>query len=162
LFKAASKERSKTKDITTYRDLMSDRLRNYTCADTKLQTSKPTRTDNIRVQNKDYVVDTMLDMKAAKIWAVHDFITAEECKILRDHGAKHLTRATVAGEDGLGTISENRKAQQASYNPKEGGPLWNLYERVFEFTNKQTKYNLAYPGQEGFTIIQYNVDDQYT
>lgn len=142
---------------------MSERLRNYTCADPKMETSKPASTNKIRVQNRDLTVDTMLDMKAAKIWVVHDFITADECKLLRDHGSKHLTRATVAGEDGLGTISENRKAQQASYNVKgDEDPLWSLYERVFEFTNKQTKYNLKYPGQEGFTIIQYNVDDQYT
>lgn len=36
-----------------------------------------------------------------------------------------------------------------------------LYNRIFEFTNKHTDYGLELPGQEGFTIIQYNPDDEY-
>ena len=37
----------------------------------------------------------------------------------------------------------------------------NLYNRIFEFTNKHTGYGLELPGQEGFTIIQYNKEDEY-
>ncbi|CAE7566213.1 P4ha1 [Symbiodinium microadriaticum] len=128
-----------------------------------MESSAPVRTETVRIQNKDLTVNVMLDMKAAKIWTVEDFITDEECKILQAHGKPRLARATVAGEDGLGTVSQSRKAQQASYNPSgQSDPLWKLYERVFEFTKKKANYNLDYPGQEGFTIIQYNVDDQYT
>lgn len=79
----------------------------------------------MQVQNKPYQVDVMFEMEAANIWTVPDFITPDECKVLREHGKKHLTRATVAGEDGLGTISDARKANQASYNPRgPEDPLW--------------------------------------
>lgn len=37
----------------------------------------------------------------------------------------------------------------------------NLYNRIFEFTNKHTGYGMELPGQEGFTIIQYNKEDEY-
>jgi len=37
-----------------------------------------------------------------------------------------------------------------------------LYQRVLELTNHHTGMNLKPPGQEDFTIIQYNKEDQYT
>lgn len=37
-----------------------------------------------------------------------------------------------------------------------------LYERVLGFVNGRTNFDLKAEGQEGFTIIQYNVDDEYT
>ena len=104
---------------------MSDKLRNYTCADPTLESSTPLRTETMRIQNKDYTVNILLDMNAAKIWSVEGFISEEECRILHDHGLPRLRRATVAGEDGLATISQSRKAQQASYIPTgKGDPLW--------------------------------------
>jgi hypothetical protein len=36
-----------------------------------------------------------------------------------------------------------------------------LYNRIFSFANTHTDYHLELPGQEGFTIIQYNQDDEY-
>lgn len=38
----------------------------------------------------------------------------------------------------------------------------NLYQRVFQFTNDHTGFDLDTPGQEDFTVIQYNVSDEYT
>ena len=40
-----------------------------------------------------------------------------------------LARATVAGEDGTSIVSENRKAQQASYEWTNGtsDPLWYVF-----------------------------------
>lgn len=37
-----------------------------------------------------------------------------------------------------------------------------LFQRVLEITNHHTGMTLEPPGQEDFTIIQYNPDDQYT
>jgi hypothetical protein len=37
-----------------------------------------------------------------------------------------------------------------------------LFQRVLEMTNQHTGFNLEPPGQEDFTIIQYNPADQYT
>mmetsp|Transcript_18122 Transcript_18122/g.18873 ORF Transcript_18122/g.18873 Transcript_18122/m.18873 type:complete len:432 (+) Transcript_18122:44-1339(+) len=163
LYRSTYKERKKNIDIAQYRDLMSARLRNYTCADPTMNTTTPISSKTVNIMNKQYHMDTYLDMDSAKIWSVSNFITPDECSILMNYGVKHLRRATVAGEDGLGTISIHRRAQQASYTIKgESDPLANLYNRVFAHINTQTRYNLKTPGQEGFTIIQYNVDDEYT
>lgn len=80
-----------------------------------------------------------------------------------DHGKPRLQRATVAGEGGEAQVSTHRQAQQAGYDVRgEEDPLWDLYSRVFNFTNKYNPtYNLELDGQEGFTIIQYNPNDQY-
>jgi hypothetical protein len=37
-----------------------------------------------------------------------------------------------------------------------------LYARVLALTNAHTGFDLRQEGQEHFTIIQYNVADQYT
>ena len=37
-----------------------------------------------------------------------------------------------------------------------------VYQRTLEMANHHTGYRLDMPGQESFTIIQYNPDDQYT
>jgi hypothetical protein len=69
----------------------------------------------------------LLDMPESKVWYVEDFITDEECEVLKLHGRPLLTRATVAAEDGTSVVSENRKANQASYNLHEQNPrdpLW--------------------------------------
>lgn len=103
---------------------MSARLRNYTCADPTMNTTTPISSKTVNIMNKQYHMDTYLDMDSAKIWSVSNFITPDECSILMNYGVKHLRRATVAGEDGLGTISIHRRAQQASYTIKgESDPL---------------------------------------
>lgn len=132
LYRATAKERKKNIDITQYRDLMSARLRNYTCADPTMNTSTPLSTQEVTIQNKKYQMNTFFDSDSAKIWNVEEFITPEECSVLMTHGAKHLRRATVAGEDGLGTISIHRRAQQASYTVRdEKDPLWLVYPSCF-------------------------------
>lgn len=95
----------------------------------------------------------------------HDFITDEECQKFFDEGKGKLRRATVAGPDGGSVISEHRKAQQAHYSMPiddwEGDVLWPLYKRAITFANKYGKLNVERPGQEDFTIIQYNPTDEY-
>jgi len=80
--------------LTKYRDVMSNRLRNYTCADPNMETTAPTHTKEVTVQGKTYNVNYMLDLKSAKIWVVEDFITPEECEVFEKHGRPLLHRAT--------------------------------------------------------------------
>lgn len=150
--------------ISKYRDMISNRLRNYTCADLTLNTSTPISTANHYIGGKLYTVDTLFETDHGKIWAVHDFVTDGDCERFRTYGEPRLQRATVAGEDGTSTVSPNRKAQQAGYelNNSPNDPLWDLYHRTLHLTNKLTGFRLQPGGQEGFTIIQYNKDDEYT
>lgn len=148
-----------------YRDLMSYRLRNYTCADETLNTTTPYFTNNIHIEGKDYKAEGLLDTPAAKIWVVRDFITPNECDILLKFAEGNLTRATVGDDENKGgvTYSEHRRAQQAHYTvPNGDDPLWPLMRRVFSMTNQHANMNLSPNGQAGFTVIQYNVNDEYT
>ena len=170
------RETSRAEKAIGRSNLLSDKLRNYTCEDPRMETTKPINTYWFEVpvagrksstgQNhkRRIRMDNMFDNKHAKIWVANNFITDEECDHLIHHGAPRLNRATVAGEDGTSVVSESRKAQQANYAIKDWrtDPLYPLYERVFAATNHHTGYNLSMEGQEDFTIIQYNVADQYT
>lgn len=107
------------------RDLMSDRLRNYTCQDVNMDTSSPISSASETVFGKSVVVDTMLHMNEAKIWVVHDFVSDSECDILMNYATGKLVRATVSGEGGKAVESASRRAQQAGYEisgPTD--PLW--------------------------------------
>eukprot|EP00595_Chromulina_sp_UTEXLB2642_P002078 CAMPEP_0196764406 /NCGR_PEP_ID=MMETSP1095-20130614/6047_1 /TAXON_ID=96789 ORGANISM="Chromulina nebulosa, Strain UTEXLB2642" /NCGR_SAMPLE_ID=MMETSP1095 /ASSEMBLY_ACC=CAM_ASM_000446 /LENGTH=318 /DNA_ID=CAMNT_0042119883 /DNA_START=417 /DNA_END=1373 /DNA_ORIENTATION=+ len=149
-----------------YRDLLSSRLRNYTCEDDSMNTSTPISSYNIRLHDKSVKVEVLQDLPSAKIWYVDNFISEDECNVLVNHGRPLLVRATVAGEAGESVVSESRKAQQAGYSShhrhKEKDPLWPLFTRILQLTNAHTDYNLQPDGQEDFTIIQYNPSDQYT
>lgn len=141
------------------------RLRNYTCLDDNREAPKPISTYQTNLMGKPYDVNVILNMDAAKVWYVDNFITEEECDMFLRHGKPLLRRATVAAEDGTSIVSENRKAQQASYdlhwkNPGRD-PLWNLSQRILQIANNHAGYNLTSEGQEGYTIIQYNIGDQY-
>ena len=147
-----------------YRNRISDRLRNYTCADSDLKTTPPIKSATMRAEGKTYNMDVLFDTSHAKIWVMNDFITDQECSILERHGRPLLRRATVAAEDGSSILSNSRQAQQATYESHHhdhNDPLRALYQRVLSVTNQYTNYNITAEGQEGYTIIQYNVNDQY-
>eukprot|EP01038_Epipyxis_sp_PR26KG_P006718 gene6718-9211_t len=150
--------------MSKYRDLMSSRLRNYTCIDENMNTTTPIASTDVELEESGvYTLDSFLDTPHAKIWKVDDFVTDEECDILMKHGKPRLERATVAAEDGTSVVSEHRKAQQASYTMNgENDLLWPLYNRAMGMVNMHTHMSLTPQGQEEFTIIQYNPDDQYT
>lgn len=102
--------------LEEFRDRMSTRLRNYTCADPEMKTTDPVRTTDYRFLGKTYKVDMYLDTPAAKIWSVRDFVTESECERLIETARPNLMKATVSDDsDGTSTFSENRKAQQAGY-----------------------------------------------
>jgi hypothetical protein len=114
--------------VKKYRDAISLKLRNYTCADPLMDTTQPVDQYDFPFQGKTYKVNVMLDLSHSKIWAVENFVSDDECKIFMDYGRPRLRRATVAAEDGTSIVSENRKAQQASYNLHQKDfdkdPLW--------------------------------------
>ena len=152
-----------------YSSLMSGRLRNYTCIDESMQTTTPIYTYNTTLQHRgvdrDYEVNVLLDKNNSKIWTVDNFVSKEECDVLVEHGTPKLQRATVAAADGSSVVSESRKANQAGYKfsgPLSDDPLGELYQRLLNMTNLHAGLQLQRGGQEEFTIIQYNIDDQYT
>ena len=149
-----------------YRELMSERLRNYTCADPHLESTEPLETFPFVFDGKQYHVEVLFDLPRAKIWHIKDFITEEECHKFKEHSVGNLFRATVASPDGRSVVSEHRRAQQAHYSLPEENPeedfLWPLYNRATTFMNRYGKTHVEHPGQEGFTIIQYNPSDEYT
>ena len=156
-----------TTQMKKYRDLVSSRLRNYTCADDTMESSEPIDLIKVDLGDQKYDMDVYFNTPGAKIWVVHDFITDEECDILERTGRPILRRATVAAEDGSSIVSNNRKANQASYNIHHSSrgwqdPLYPLYDRAMSMVNMYAGYELEMDGQEDFTIIQYDVDDQYT
>lgn len=152
-------------ELEKYRDRISHQLRNYTCADDTMNSSLPTKTSTIVIAGREYTINTLFDTSHAKIWSVHNFVDDEECEQFKRVSGPKLRRATVAAEDGTSTVSENRKAQQAGYDQMQHSlddPLWGLYHRVLHLTNHYTGMRLQPEGQEDFTVIQYNIDDQYT
>ena len=154
----------KKNEVVKYRDLMANRLRNYTCADDTMVTSEAIYNKTIYFGAKKYLLEVLFDSPAAKIWVIDNFISEEECQILHEHGKTRLQRATVSGPDGKSLVSESRKAQQASYNlhdPTNGDPLLPLKSKVLSITNEHSGYKLQGDGQEDFTIIQYNKADEY-
>jgi hypothetical protein len=152
--------------LVKYRNLISNRLRNYTCADPTMNTSTPIESFRHYHSGRAYNVGLLLNMSHAKIWTIKDFITESECKKFKEHADGKLKRATIAADDGSSIVSIHRKASQAHYSMPIDNPehdfLWPLYNRATTFANKFGKLNIQHPGQEDFTIIQYNPTDEYT
>jgi hypothetical protein len=110
-------------------DGMSARLRNYSCADPSLETSLALSSSYAHFHDKHLQVDTLMHTSHSGIWTIHDFISPQECEVLKSQVASRLQRAVTLG----GVTSESRRAQQAGYllGSEEGGdPLWDLYRRV--------------------------------
>jgi len=147
---------------------LSGRLRNYTCNDESIQTSTPIYTYNTTLQyrgvDREYEVNVLLDKTRSKIWTVNNFVSKEECDLFIEHGTPKLERAAVTAEDGFSVVSESRKANQANYEflgSPSNDPLGELYQRVLNMTNTHTGFRLERAGQNGFNIIQYDINDQY-
>lgn len=147
-----------------YTNRMAARLRNYTCADPNMQTSKPKNVHNMFVNGKNYEVNDMFENDHAKIFTIDNFLTQNECDILMKHGKGRLQRATVAAEDGTSILSNHRRANQATYETHRvaSDPLHALYSRILTTANTKSGLNMGPEGQEGFTIIQYDPTDEYT
>lgn len=155
--------------LSKYRDALAFRLRNYTCADPKIGTSLPVSSydyeyTTLTGKPMQFEVKVFLDTERAKVWVVENFASELECDTLEAVGRPLLRRATVAAEDGTSIVSEHRKAQQAGYDLHQrhaDDPLADLQQRILALTNFHANYSLTSAGQEGFTVIQYNPDDEY-
>lgn len=160
-----NKIKQRKEKLIEYRDKMSRKLRNYTCEDPMMETTKPVRSYEYKFLGKNYNIEVLLDMPRSKIWMIKDFVEDFECNELMNYGKPRLTRATVADDDGTSILSESRKANQAGYildvqNPRSD-ILWPLYDRIINVINYHSEYNILPEGQEGYTIIQYNPGDEY-
>ena len=71
--------------MVKFRDRISYRLRNLTCADPNMETSKPINTERITIGKKSYVMNDLFENDHALIFTVEDFITNDECNILYHH-----------------------------------------------------------------------------
>ena len=146
-------------------DLMTSRLRNYTCSDPNLQTSPALYSTIFNDHDRSLQINMLLDNSHAKIWTIDNLINDDECESLMDNARPNLSRATVSNGDGGGTVSESRKAQQARYAPKtnesNSDKLDLLFQRIYRIANSVTGFNLHHAGQEPFMAIQYGATDQY-
>lgn len=146
--------------------LMTSRLRNYTCSDPDLETTPPIYSTSVNASGNSYSVDILLNSDNAKIWTIDNLVSDDECETLMENARAKLVRATVSGDDGESVVSESRKAQQARYIPDENSTsadsLTSLFSRLYSITNAITGLNMEVEGQEGFMVIQYGKDDQYT
>jgi len=152
-------------ELIDRKDHVTESLRQYSCNDTSLDTSEPIETKMWSHEGKSYQFDILLDEPAAKIGVLHDFITPEQCQLLRERGEGDLRLATVATSDGDSEISSARKALANMVNPNLNDledPLTKLYHQGYAFVNSVKGYNLPLHGQEGFSLVKYEPGMEYT
>ena len=120
------------RSLVEMRNLMVPKLRNYTCADSKLQTSPPIRINEEEIYDGKFTVQTLFQVEEAQIFLIPNFLQSSECDTLIETSRGKLQRAAVVGENGMATFSESRKAQQAGYYLKgETDLLWLLIILIF-------------------------------
>lgn len=95
-------------NVKFYWDQIADKLRNYTCADESLSTSTPKSSVVEFIYDKDCIVDTYLQLEHAKIWAVQEFMSDEECDVLTKYGRPRLEGAAVVDEGAFKSYSNTR------------------------------------------------------
>lgn len=69
-------------ELSRYRDKISFRLRNYTCADPEMETTTPIKSYSFKSEGKEFIIDSLLDTPHAKIWKSDNFISEEECEVI--------------------------------------------------------------------------------
>ena len=141
---------------------MAEKMENYTCVDTDLETSESLRTDTWRStkDGKRRTVEVLLDRPASKIMLVKNFISRGECNAMEQAASTKLARASVADGKGGSHFSEHRKAMQAGITvdwAKEasGDEIAVLSRRVYDYTNHVLGLGIEEHGQEDLMSIQY-------
>lgn len=69
-----------------YQSLMGQQLRDYSCQDPKLNHSSASKNVRLKFLGESFNAGVYLDTDQAKVYAINEFITAEECSILRQNG----------------------------------------------------------------------------
>ncbi|KAL3767046.1 hypothetical protein ACHAWU_004544 [Discostella pseudostelligera] len=135
---------------------MGELLEDYACADEKLNTTEPIRTESWR----DKKVGIMIERPSFKIHTIENFVTHEECMAVSEMAEPLLEDAEVADGSGGGQISENRKAKQAAIavdweKEAEGDLIAQLSRRVYDYVNHALPFEIKENGQEELMSIQY-------
>lgn len=156
-------------DITYQNSLlksMSSLAENYTCTDSRKETSTPQEWRTWEYEGVTRDVGIFHNRTASQIHILKNFISPEECEAIRKAAEPSLHRGTVADGKGGSRMSENRKAWQAGVQPGRGSkdPILAVKKRLFAYANYVTGYGMELPGQEDIMSIQYfgNGDDDKT
>lgn len=103
-------------------------------------------------------IKVLLDKPNSQIHYIPNFISEEECQAFQDVATPHLSRASVASDDGGSTFTDNFKAK-SSYvavpYANQSHPITLVSHRIFDFTNHITDLNLKHNGQETPMYVQY-------
>ena len=150
---------------------MAEKMENYTCVDTDLETSESIRTEYWRGarDRQPRQVEILLDRPASKIQLVKNFISRTECDAMASAAQSKLHKASVADGKGGSHFSEHRKAMQAGITvdwEKEasGDNIAILSRRVYDYTNHVLDLDIKENGQEDLMSIQYSgrgLDDDF-
>ncbi len=72
--------------VSQYRDSLSNRLRQYVCADDEASLTKSSSNSSYFSTNgRNYLTETLLDSSHIKIYRVGSFLTADECQLLTNY-----------------------------------------------------------------------------
>jgi hypothetical protein len=130
---------------------------NYTCADTDRETSTPKEVRSWTHNGVTRQANILLDRPSSQIHVVTDFISPEECKAIENAASPLLHRGTVADGKGGSKLSDNRKAWQAGIKVdwSTDNLIAAVSQRLFDYANHVTHYNLTVESQEDIMSIQY-------
>mmetsp|Transcript_19587 Transcript_19587/g.21265 ORF Transcript_19587/g.21265 Transcript_19587/m.21265 type:complete len:417 (-) Transcript_19587:132-1382(-) len=131
-----------------YQSLMGQQLRDYSCQDPKLNHSSTSKNLRLKFLGESFNAGVYLDTDQAKIYAIDDFITTEECSILRQNGRPI---PNMSSHPSL-TVNYNIQSRE--------DPLWNLFSRSVYFANYIGKYNIRLGGQDGIVLSKYTVGEE--
>lgn len=144
-------------EMMKYRDVMAPSLRDYVCADPKVNISEKIHSDSATVDKRRYVADVYLDTPESKIWVVNGAITKRECDAI-SNGAVDAASAVVTGADGVGTtvavdggVSKKHYNVDVEYPDEEAA--WPVFARALTITSQVTKLSLDAKGQDPLEIV---------
>lgn len=140
--------------IASYRDIMSERLRNYICQDDLVNSTEATKTSSFfdsEQTKSSYVVSTLMDSDNSKIWYVDNFLTEAECEALKgyhtSHAAQNIEKTISVSQFEL----SNKKSPYASH-------FRELHRRISALYSHQTHTSKVSPdGQEDIYTYQYAI-----
>jgi hypothetical protein len=142
---------------------IAEKLENYTCLDSTLNTTDDIYTTTWHYKGTKHVVHVKHERPASRIHVVEGFIGEEECAAMEKAAEKSLHRATVADGKGGSRLSEHRKAMQAGIvvpwdKEAAGDPIARLSRRVYDYTNHVLGLDIKEHGQEDLMSIQVRRD----
>lgn len=115
-----------------------------------------------RKHKKPKRVRKLFDRDGARIYVIDNFTLNEECSVMMDVARPYLRRATVNEGGDNQAISSARQAQAANIVPSAPGDVIStVRQRVLDFANAYSDYNLSLAGQEPLSVVQYTRGQEY-